>query len=80
MNRRQRRASKDRFVAKCQACATDHCVVHTFMRHGEKDLGICKGCPCAVGTCDACGCTGEHWLGCSVVGIPEAPAEGTVVQ
>lgn len=84
MNRHQRRAALaggpgggKRFVAKCQMCAAKTCVIHVLMRHGQKDLGICKGCPCAAGKCDACGETGQHWLGCTSVGVPEQPS-GTV--
>ncbi len=84
MNRRERRAMEaktgDRFVAKCQGCTRPSCVVHVIMRHGEKDLGICKGCPCSSGKCDACGFTGMHWLGCPVVGLPEAPPAGATLQ
>lgn len=82
MNRQQRRAfQKKRFVAKCAACETDSCRIHVLgvraIYAGDptapEDLGICKGCPCATGRCDACGETDQHWLGCSRVGLPEAP-------
>lgn len=72
------KAGKKRFVAKCRMCETDSCVVHVLGKRemykndpkAPQDLGICKGCPCSNGKCDACGETGQHWLGCSMVGIP----------
>jgi len=83
VNRQQRRAQAARgehFVASCAMCESEHCDIHVVRRFGKKDLGICKGCPCAAGTCDSCGHTGEHWLGCSAVGLPEGPAAGAVMQ
>jgi hypothetical protein len=94
MNRAHRRATAktgDRFVAHCNACPEGSpevtpdpgdapaCVVVTIRRHGRAELGICRGCACALGTCDACGMTGEHWLGCPIVGLPEG-TEGVTVQ
>lgn len=74
MNRHERRAAKkQRFVAKCKLCDTETCVLHVIERYGKEDLGICKGCPCSAGKCDACGETGQHWLGCSAVGLPPFP-------
>lgn len=73
MNRQQRRASEaqgKRFVAKCLMCTADTCHVHVTIRFGERDLGICKGCPCAAERCAFCHRIGEHWLGCPAVGIP----------
>lgn len=84
MNRQQRRAMKGgRFVAKCAACEADACAVHVLDRReiyrddptAPRDLGICKGCPCAAGRCDACGEVGGHWLGCTIVGLPDAAGE-----
>lgn len=81
MNRRERRrAAKQRFVAKCRMCDADTCVLHVITRRGEKDLGICKGCPCSVGLCDSCGETGQHWLGCPAVGIEEEKLEEQVAR
>ena len=89
MNRQQRRASKGkRFVAKCNGCDAEHCDVHVLDAraiyaddpNAPEELGICKGCPCAVGMCDACGETGGHWLGCSIVGLPEGPSTQAVLQ
>jgi len=91
VNRHQRRAQKaqkQRFVAKCAMCETEHCEVHVLKVRAiylgdpkaPTDLGICKGCPCAAGKCDSCGETGQHWLGCSAVGLPEGPAAGAVIQ
>jgi hypothetical protein len=68
----------DRYVAKCLACEADACPVHVIERLGQKDLGICKGCPCAEGVCVSCGRVGEHWLGCAVVGLPEGPGGATI--
>lgn len=88
MNRKERRSKKkDRFLATCKMCESfghhtsvvegqGACVIHVITRHGKEELGICKGCPCATGTCDQCGETGQHWLGCAGVGIPEMPKEG----
>lgn len=75
---RKKAMKKDRFVAKCAMCETEHCEVHVLGRRAKyaddptapEDLGICKGCPCAHGTCDACGETGQHWLGSAAVGLP----------
>ena len=87
MNRHQRRArAKQRFVAKCQGCEAEACVLHTLKRRAiyeddptaPEDLGICKGCPCSAGVCDSCGEREGHWLGCSVVGLPENHARGAV--
>lgn len=83
MNRRQRRAQ--RFVAPCSACGKD-CAIHALkpraIYEGDPtapdDLGICKGCPCSAGMCDACGESDGHWLGCPVVGLPEMPPEAKV--
>lgn len=86
MNRRDRRSAKKkeeeehRFFAACAMCTSlghsQHtmegkgvCQIHIVERNG-KELGICRGCPCAKGTCDSCHMTGEHWLGCSAVGLP----------
>jgi hypothetical protein len=86
MNRAQRRAMRSkRYVAKCAMCEAESCVIHVQAFRavdptGPKDLGICKGCPCAVGKCDACGETGEHWLGCRLVGLPEGTPAGVSVQ
>lgn len=91
MNRHERRArAKKRFVAKCQACEAETCVVHVLKRRAiytddptaPEDLGICKGCPCSTGRCDSCGETEGHWLGCKLVGMPEGPApkSGVVLQ
>lgn len=82
MNRHERRAKAakgDRYVADCAMCETKPCEIHVLgvraIYEGDvtapKDLGICKGCPCANGTCDTCGETGMHWLGCAAVGLPE---------
>lgn len=89
MNRHQRRAKAavgDRVMAKCAMCDADACEVHVVERRAiyaddptaPQDLGICKGCPCSVGTCDSCGETDGHWLGCRAVGLPEGPMEGAV--
>ena len=84
MNRAdRRRAAKEgqRFLAHCNACPAGSaksetvtepcCEVVVIDRHGRKKLGICRGCDCSKGKCDVCGETGVHWLGCSVVGLPE---------
>jgi hypothetical protein len=94
MNRAdRRRAAKggDRFVAHCNGCPNGSlpvkpgkdpcCLVTVIERNGIRDLGVCQGCDCSKGKCDACGMTGVHWLGCSVVGleaIPDKPAAGVV--
>lgn len=89
MNRQQRRAiasGKQRFVATCAMCDAETCVIHVLGRRAKyaddpmapDDLGICKGCPCAASTCDSCGETGQHWLGCKAVGLPEGAPEGAV--
>lgn len=85
MNRaaRRRAAKADRFVAHCNACPNGSlpskvgdepcCLVVTIDRNGLRELGVCQGCDCSKGKCDACGMTGVHWLGCSVVGLPAIP-------
>lgn len=92
MNRHTRRAHAkkgDRFVAHCKACPDGSlpfedgkepcCEIVVITRHGEKELGICRGCPCAAGKCDSCHETGHHWLGCPLVGLPAMPTrEGTI--
>lgn len=90
MNRQERRAkAKQRFVAACAMCDAETCAIHALGRRAiyeddptaPTDLGICKGCPCASGMCDSCGETGQHWLGCSAVGLPEAPSpSGSVAE
>lgn len=86
MNRKQRRAASargERFVATCAMCKGEKeaCEIHVLHRReiyrddptAPKDLGICKGCPCSSGKCDACGEVEGHWLGCKLVGLPDAP-------
>lgn len=71
MDQRKVRILGVNHVAKCALCTISVCVVHIIERQGALDLGICKGCPCSMGTCTSCGETGRHWLGCDRVGIPE---------
>lgn len=92
MNRKQRRAARgQRFVATCAMCETETCVIHVLRRReiyrddptAPEDLGICKGCPCSAGKCDACGEVDGHWLGCKLVGLPDFPEKappGAVLQ
>lgn len=83
MNRRERRAAKTRFIASCAMCDAETCVIHVLGRRAiyaddpsaPDDLGICRGCPCSAGMCDSCGETGQHWLGCTAVGLPSMPEE-----
>ena len=68
--------SERRFMAKCAVCAEEACVIHVIQRRGEKDMGICKGCPCtSTYACVWCERTGEHWLGCPIVGLPVSNAK-----
>jgi hypothetical protein len=77
VNRHERRANavaarKDRFVAHCNACP-----------NGQPGVKPKPGEPPAcevIGRCDACGMTGMHWLGCSLVGLPEMPASEETLQ
>lgn len=93
MNRHARRAKEKqmagkRYVAKCAMCTAATCTIHVLERRAiyaddptaPKDLGICEGCPCALGLCDTCGETGRHWLGCRAVGLQEKPEKGIMIQ